>query len=213
MSTSPHSTSLFSPDSKFMTAMNRLGDMVLLNFFFLVTCLPVFSIGAASTALYTVSFRIGTEKEEGLVRTYFRAFKDNFKQATQLWLILLLVIICTILDIFLFYRLPGAAHFLFVPFVALLIVALLTTGYVFPLLSQFDNRNKQTMKNALILSLGYLPRSLLMGVMNVLPFALLVTNLLLFMQVAFLWVFLYFSAIAYFNSLLLKKVFLPYQTT
>lgn len=212
MSVTPHSNSPFSPDSKFMIAMSRLGDLVLLNFFFLVTCLPVFTIGAASTALYTAVFRIGTDREQGLVTAYFRAFKANFKQATKLWLILLFVIVCTFLDVLMFSRLSGAAHFLCIPFVALLIVALLTTSYAFPLLSQFENDNKQTLKNALFLSLGYLPRSLLICFLNVLPFAFLAFDLILFMQVAFLWVFLYFSAIAYFNTLLLKKVFQPYQS-
>lgn len=200
---------VFSPDSKLMISLSRLGDLVLLNFFFLLTCLPVFTIGAAVTALYTVTFRNLKEWENGL-KAYFKAFIDNFKQSTVIWLILLLVGGCTLFDAMLFRQMTGFAHYLYIPSVILFILVIFTASYAFPLLSQFNNGNKQTLKNALLLSLGYLPRSLLIGALNAMPFLLLSFDLLLFLDAAFLWVFLYFSAIAYFDALLLKKVFAPY---
>lgn len=202
--------SLFSPDSKFMQAMGRLGDLMLLNFFFLVTCVPIFTIGAAATALYTVCFRMGTDRERGALGPYFRAFRANFKQATCLWLPILLCGVCALVDIRLFYGMNGPLHYLFIPFVVLLLIALLTASYLFPLLSQFESDSKQALKNALVLSLGYLPRSILIVLLNSFPFMVLAYDLLIFMQSAFLWVALYFSAVAYLNTLLLKKVFKPY---
>ena len=76
--------SFFSLDSKFMQALSRIADLILLNLVFLVTCIPIFTIGAASAALYSVAFRLGTEREEGVFRCYFRAFRNNFKQGTIL---------------------------------------------------------------------------------------------------------------------------------
>ena len=67
----------FSLDSKFMQAMSRVADLIILNVIYLVTCLPVITIGAASTALYTVCFRLGTAREGSLVKGYFRAFRDD----------------------------------------------------------------------------------------------------------------------------------------
>lgn len=200
---------VFSPDSKLMICLSRLGDLVLLNFFFLLTCLPVFTIGAAITALYTVSFRNTKEWENGL-KVYFKAFISNFKQATVIWLILLVVGGCTLFDTILFYQMTSAVHYLFIPSAILLILVIFTASYAFPLLSRFNNGNKQTLKNALYLSLGYLPRSLAIAALNVIPFVLLFLDLILFMNAAFLWIFLYFSSITYFNALLLKKVFAPY---
>ena len=86
--------SFFSPDSKFMQTMSRLADLVVLNLLFLVSCVPLFTIGAASTAMYTVCFQLGTEKESGIFRTYFRSFRENFKQSTILFLILALLPAC-----------------------------------------------------------------------------------------------------------------------
>lgn len=201
---------LFSPDSKFMRAMSRIGDLLLLNFFFLLTCVPIVTIGAASTALYTVCFRFETDREAGVIRSYFHAFWDNWKQATVLWLILLLCGSCACFNAYLFYCMPGIIRYAFIPFLILFALVLLIGSYAFPLISQFDNSILSTMKNALALSLGYLPRSILITALNIFPFVLFLSDLYVFLQAAFIWVALYFAAAAYLNCLLLKKVFAPY---
>ena len=203
--------SLFSPDSKFMQAMNRVADLLILNLLFLVTCLPVFTIGAASSALYTVCFRFDTDRERTAIRGYLRAFRENFRQGTILWLILLLCCAASAVNAMLCYSLSSILHYAFVLFTALLVVALLIMSYAFPLLSQFQNTILSTFKNAFYLSIGYLPRSLIITAINVFPFALLYLDPYLFFQTGMLWISLYFSAAAYVNSMLLKKVFAPYM--
>ena len=202
---------LFSPDSKFMTVMSRIGDLIILNLIFLLTSVPIFTIGASVTALYTVCFRFGTDREQGVFRSYFRAFRDNFKQGTQIWLILLLCGAACCFDIYLFLSLPSMLRYLSVVFSIALVLVLLVLSYAFPLLSQFENKNKNIFTNALFLSLGYLPRSILLVALNVLPWVLLATNIITFMQAGFLWVAIYFSAAAYAGTFLLKKVFAPYM--
>lgn len=202
--------SFLNPDSKFMRAMSRIGDLLLLNLMFLISCIPVITIGAASTAMYTLCFRFDTDRERGLIKSYFLAFRDNFKQATVLWLILLLCGVTACINIYIFYSLSGVIPFVYVLFLILFVLVLLIGSYVFPLLSQFDNRNLSTLKNAMVLSLGYLPRSILIVVINIFPFALLLWDIYLFLNAAFLWAGIYFAAGAYLNSVILKKVFAPY---
>ena len=43
-----------SSDSKIIQFLNRLGELILLNLCFLLCCLPVVTVGAASAALYKV---------------------------------------------------------------------------------------------------------------------------------------------------------------
>lgn len=203
-------SSLFSLDSKFMRAMSRIADLMILNILFVLTCLPIVTIGAASTALYTVCFRLGTDREQGIFFSYFRAFRDNFKQATILWVILLLCLSTAFYNMLLFYVMPGAIRYLFILFALLLVIALFVTSYTFPLLSQFENSTGKTLKNAFILSVGYTPRSLIIAAINALPFVLALTQLYVFFHVGFLWFTLYFSAAAYLNTILLKKVFAPF---
>lgn len=201
---------LFSPDSRFMRAMSRIGDLLLLNFFYLLTCVPVITIGAASTALYTVCFRFETEREAGVIRSYFQAFRDNWKQATVLWLILLLCGGSACFNAYTFFCMTGIIRYAFILFLILFALVLLSGSYIFPLLSRFDNHTLSTLKNALALSLGHLPRSILITALNIVPFVLLLTNLYIFLQAAFIWAALYFAAAAYLNSWLLRKVFSPY---
>ena len=183
---------LFSPDSRFMRTMSRIADLVLLNLCYLLTCLPAFTIGAASAALYTVCFRFGSEEESGVIRSYFRT--------------------TALINAWIFYAMPGGLRFLSVLFAILFVLAVIVFGYAFPLLSQFDDGVWPTLRNSLILGLGYLPRSLLITAFNIFPFALMLADFYLFLQAAFLWTALYFSLAAYVNTFLLKRVLAPYLT-
>ena len=202
---------LFNPDSKFMRGMSRVGDLLLLNFFFLLTSLPIITIGAAITAMYTVCFRFGTDREMGTIKSYFRAFKENFKKATALWLGILFLILATGATVVLFILMPGWMHFLWIPFAIVFLLAVFVGLYVFPLLSQFENKISVTFKNALILSIAYLPRTVLMGLMVVFPLLILYQDLYIFLYCGFIFMTLYFSSITYLSSVLLKKVFKPYM--
>lgn len=203
--------SLFSLDSKFMQALSRIADLIGLNLIFLVTCIPIFTIGAASSALYSVAFRMGTEQEDGLFRRYFRSFRENFRQAAALFLLLFLPILLLLFAFFFYAALDGVAHGLSYVCVVLLVAMAMIYGYVFPLQSQFQNTVKQTLKNALLLSIAYLPRSIAVAAINVLPWVLFYYATLFFFQMGVVWILLYFSAAAYINAQILRKGFAPYQ--
>ena len=203
---------LIDPDSKIMQFISRITDIVVLNVMFLLTCLPVFSIGAANTALYDTVFRMDTEREGKLLSTYFHAFRKNFRQSTAIWLGLLLFGVATYVNMTRFSDIGGTlGYFLFLVSMLVALVLVLIFSYVFPLLSQFRNSTRQTLVNALLLSVAHLPRSILIAVINCFPWALLLMNLYAFARLACLWFFLYFSAAAYFNSRVLYKVFAPYR--
>ena len=203
--------SMFSPDSKFMRAMSRIADLIILNFIYVLTCIPILTIGAANTALYTVAFKIGTKKENGIIKEYFNAFKDNFSQSTKIWLVYLLIGVTAFFNICLFYVMQGSLHYLFIVFMIIFALLICMGSYTFPLLSQFNNSSKQVMKNGLILSFAYLPRTIAMVILNILPFVLLSVNILTFFYSGFIWIAIYFSAIAYLNSHIIRKVFAPYM--
>lgn len=201
---------IFSMDSKFMQALSRLSDLIILNILFLLTCIPIFTIGAASTAMYTVAFRLGTEEEEGVFRCYFRSFLKNFKQGTALLLMLLVPILLLCCSFLFFLTSPWRVlAYLCVP---LLVLLVLIGGYVFPLLSQFQNTVAATAKNALLMGIGYLPQSILVAVLNCIPLMLFIFSTLFFFQMGIVWILVYFSAAAYINAQILKKIFAPYQT-
>lgn len=201
---------LFDSDSWFMDLINRFASLAVLNLLFLCTCIPVFTIGAALTALYDVVFRMDTGREGKMISTYFRSFRANFKQSTPIWLLFLLLITASCGNAVIFSGWSGTlGYVLSVVSVVILINIILILGYVFPLLSQFDNTNANILKNSVLLSVANLPRTLIIAVINCFPWALMIVNLYAFIQLSFLWLALYFSAAAYVNSRVLGKVFDP----
>lgn len=201
---------LFSPDSRIPAALSRVADLVILNLLFLLTCIPLFTIGPALSALYTVTFAFGTHREQGVAGTYFRAFRQNFWQALRGWIGAVVVTAFLALDLYLFMRVPSAISMVSVLFMILAILVLLALGYVFPLVSLFDNSLWNTLKNAGILSLSHLPVSVLILVINLFPLGLYLLAPWLFAQTLFLFLALYFSTAAWLNSLLLRRVMAPF---
>ena len=202
---------MFSPDSKFMTVVSRFADLLLLNLVFLLTCLPVFTIGAAVTALYTMCFRLMREEYSRLLRSYFSAFKSNFRQATCIWLLLLLIVCPALFYFYVLFSMDSLLRYFGFLFILISLLVAMTASYVFPWISQFENTTGQALKNALILSISHLPRTLAIVAINLVPVIVFFISPELFLQVSFLWVALYSAAAAYMNTGLLWHVFKPYR--
>lgn len=74
-----------------LTALNKAFDALLATVYFVICCLPVITAGAAMTAVSAVMLRICRNECGGVTKTFFNAFRQNFRQATQLWLMALAV--------------------------------------------------------------------------------------------------------------------------
>ena len=88
----------FDLDSPLMRFLSKLADLMILNIVFLITCIPVVTIGAAWTSLYYVTLKMVRDEEGTIVRSYFHSFRQNFRQATILWLAILGVAAVLVLD-------------------------------------------------------------------------------------------------------------------
>lgn len=77
----------FNPEGPFFEFMNTLAAFIGLNVIFLITCLPVFTIGPSLTALYTVTLKESRKEGGYIFSTYFKAFKKNFPQSAAAFLI------------------------------------------------------------------------------------------------------------------------------
>ena len=155
---------LFSYDSKFSQIMLKLCYGCYLNFLWLVCSLPVFTAGAATAALYDVTLRIAREEEPPLTTRFFKAFLENFRQATTVWLILLGIGALLGADGYILYHLykstAGMVSVICTLGLALIIVAaiayVIVLIYVFPLVASVKNTNFAMLKNALLIGIHYL---------------------------------------------------------
>lgn len=161
---------IFEMDSPVMRFLNRLGDLMILNFLMIVCCIPVVTAGAAFTAMHYVLLKIVRGEEGYLLRGFFKSFRENFKQATLIWLMMLLVVAVYMGDSLIFnysgLEFPKA---LVVTVVAIALLLLMIAVYIFPLQARFENTVKNTLKNAAILAFVNLPRTILMMICYALP--------------------------------------------
>ncbi|MCB5713746.1 YesL family protein [Lactonifactor longoviformis] len=204
--------SFFGLDSPLMRFLSRLADIFILNILFLICCVPVITIGASATALYTVTLKMARNEESYMVKGFWKAFKSNFKISTIVWLIMLVLGIILGLD----YRITAAFTGIMgkVMQIAILIIGTfytITMLYLFPYIARFVNDVKNSLKNALLFSILNLPYTILIAVITIAPVFLTFLTGKTLAYGLFIWLFFGFAAIAYVNSLLFRKIFAKYE--
>ena len=200
---------LFNLDSPVMVFLTKVANLMILNILTILLCIPLVPAGSAITALYYVTIKMARGDDPYIVKSYFKSFKENFRQATIIWLIMLAVILLIAVDwqvVFDLMEGTGAKVMRVIIFV--ISAFLVLTGlYVFPVLSRFENTIKHTIKNAFLMSLLNLPKSILIVILHFLPLvAVLITVQAL--PVVFL---LGFSTVAYLCSMLFVRIFKRYE--
>ena len=154
----------FSYESKFSQLLLKLSYSCYLNLLWLICSLPIVTIGASTTALYYASLKLIREEENSVTRQFFRSFRENFKQATVLWLILLGVGLFLAGDGYILYHLRQSAEgslavlwtLILAVVIAASIVYVIVLLYVFPLLASVSNTNRAMLKNAFLIGTHYL---------------------------------------------------------
>ena len=150
----------FSMDGTLFRFLSKVADIMILNLLFILCCLPVVTIGAAVTALSYVTLKMKDQEEGYIWRSFFQSFKQNFGQATVIWLIMLVLGAVLGVDLWLTGAMQGNLQLLMRVCVgAGILVWLMVFLYVFPLQSRFYNTIGITMKNALLLAIGNFPRT------------------------------------------------------
>ena len=167
------------------------------NIIFLIMCIPIVTIGANFTAMYYVTLQMIKNEETYIFRTYWKSFRENFKQATAIWLILLAVLIVLILDLLLVMKMPGTITYLRFVFLVLIFFEAMVLSYVFPVLSRFDNTVKNTIKNSILMAIRHLPWTIMILLVNLCPLLIYVFSTTKIVSYLILLMFLLgFSSVA-----------------
>ena len=201
---------LFNIDGKFAHVMSRIFDLAVLNFLFLLTSIPLFTIGTSCSALYTVTLAMSQNCDSYIFKSYFKYWKAHAKRGTLLWMALLLFGGFIILDRFLITYMNHSFQYFQIFFSTLLLLWSMTASYVFPLLAYFNSNFRQTLKNALFMSIRHLPWTLLILAIHLLPvisiaiFPPILSALMLFFLIT-----VGFAALALLNSYIFEKRIFP----
>jgi uncharacterized membrane protein YesL len=204
--------SLFSADSDLMRGLTRLADVMILNFLFIVTSLPVVTLGASLTALNFTAMRIGTGECVSVSADYFRSFRRNFRQATLVALILLGLVAVLAAWYLVITTLEVGALAQFVLLAIWYVLAFnfaIMSLFVFPYLASFDGRTRDVFRNARLLSWKH-PLTSLAALAVVSP---AVTVTVFYPQMTgygLLWLGVGFGGIATINGLMFSRLFSTY---
>lgn len=200
----------FNMDNKFFTFMSRVADICILNVLCLLCCIPIVTGGAAVTAMYYVTLKMVRNEEAYIVRSFFKSFKENLKQGTLIHIIALVVGVVLLLDLRISTAMSGTMgkvlNFIFIAFFIVYFVILI---YVYPVLSKFYNSIRNTIINALLMSIRHLPYTVIMAVICVCPVLLFlyVPSYQVVSILIMLFILMGFGTIAYLNSFFLVKIF------
>ena len=184
---------IFDADGRLARFLNALGNLIVLNILTLICSLPIITIGTSMTALYTMTMRMARNEESSIIRGYFRAFHNNFKQSTIFWGIGGGLIVFMLFDIWLLQSVKGNFG--------------LELIHIFAVQARFENTMKNTAKNALLFCVGHFPQAILMLTVTLLPVILLSVSYR-FISVNFL---IGISGPAYLAGWYFKSIFKAYE--
>lgn len=141
--------------------MEKVISLVKLNLMWILFSIPIVTIGAANCALHEVAAQIASNQEGYVCRTFLSVFKRKFRQATILWIPMLLVGIGIVLDYLFWNQGQGTVVSVMEGLtLALGILYLFITVYIYPLADRMDTSMKITLRNAALLAIKYLPQTL-----------------------------------------------------
>lgn len=198
---------IFNLDSPIGRAMNTVADIMILSVLWVVCSLPVFTVGAATTALYYASMR-SVRQEGSVFKDFFRAFRDNFKKSLMFTLLLAGAVLLIAGDIRIFSKVQLAGEsVLRVILYAVIFLLIMIVSYFFPLLARYDAAVKAHIKNAFLLSISSPLTTLIVAAMNAAPILLFLIKPVWFFRVLPFITILWVGMAAHINSRILLKLF------
>ena len=197
----------FNFDNPFFHALGKLVDSIWVSILWLLCCIPIITIGAATTALYYTVHKSIRGGRGYTARNFFKSLKENFKPSTLSWLAVLAVWLVLAGDIAITHKVLMSGSnmgMFFYFFLFALVFAVGWACYVFPYIARFANTVKGTLQNGLFMELKHLPWSMLLVV-------LLVAAILLAWFIPPL-IFLLPSVTALMFDLILERIFQKYMS-
>lgn len=198
-------SSFFNPKSAGTRFLTSICNLIIVNLLFILTCIPLFTIGASITSLYRITIAILAGDNPAVFKDYFRCFRDNFLKATGLQFLYMALFAFFLFEIYMVRTMMTAdMQWVTYPPIFFIVVVFSSACYAFPLLAWFESSFKQLMKNTILIAVTNLPVTIMYIVITVVlafliyQFPTITLSLMIFMG---------FSILATFYSVFLKRIF------
>ena len=204
---------IFSIESKFTQTLSTIGNLAILNLLWIITSLPVITIGASTTAMYAVAFKYADQSDDAVLKPFFKAFISNFKQSTLIWIPMCLVSALLVIDAYylLSHTSDPATPYLWVPFFILWVVLAVAMSHMFPQIARYEVTTRTAMHNTLLMSLLHMFQTIGVVGLNMFPWLIMLVLPEIFAMIGIFWVMFGASAIAYFNARVLLKMYKKHE--
>lgn len=204
---------MFDIDSPIMNVLNKVMNIVIVNLCFILSCLPIITVGAAITAMYSVNLKMAHDEETYVFTFYWKAFRRNFAQSTICWLFVVTAGAVLGIDFwFIGNTMTGVIKNVFY---AVIIVSTVVYGiiliYVFPYIARFENKLLICIKNSLIIGGANIGYTVTMLLVTLASLALTFFSPQVFFRALFVWIVAGFSLLSFINSFFLRRVFAKYE--
>ncbi len=139
-------------DGLLMTGLRKFFNYVFLGLLWVVASIPVITFGAATTAMFFTAENTVRKDKEKLFSTFWQCFRKEFKQATLLWLIGIVLLAPLVFNTFLLWRMEMHS----VVFAILLITVLFGFGWLqlwFGYLATFEDTIRTLLSNTFRMTL------------------------------------------------------------
>lgn len=203
---------IFSSDGWFARIFGTIGDIIVVNILFIICSIPIFTMGASMSAMYyTLLKKQRTGETGGIIKLFFKGFKDNFKKSTIAWLLFLLIAFVFSLDFNLFGKGgPQENKLMYYTSVIFFILICFIAIYLFPVISAFENSLKNLIIQSIYMAAKNFIFTILIMILYTLPAYFLLASPQVFMVGIFILIVCGFGLIAYVSSFMFIKAFSPY---
>lgn len=167
--------------------LDKVAKMMMLNVLVIVFSLPIFTMGAAIAAMHKCLQLILEDEEYRIIGDFWRAFKENFKKATVIWLVYLGVFALLGFDLIILRNGQWLeATWLQIPLLIIGVVALASCTWSLVLQTHYENKPLATIRNSFVFCLAYLWVTILMMLAVAVPALLIYISLYTVPVVGFL---------------------------
>ena len=189
--------------------LNDLFDVMVLNWFWILCCIPILTIGPATCAIYTVTLKLVRDEPVSIAKDFFRSFRDNFKSGLLLGLAAIVLAVVAAGDAwFALQQTNGLKSLYLVVAVIIGVIWLIFIGYTFALQAMFDAPVKIQILNAFKLTFVAPGKTIGIWLLLLLPVLLaLALPLEALKHLGFLYIAMGFSGPIYLVSRIQRKVF------
>ena len=190
---------VFNTDNVVMRISEKILDLVTVNLLFVLSCLPVLTIGIAKISLYQTLFAIKHQRRVPVIRSYAEAFRDNWKIGLQLGSLELIVAGICLFDLFLFWGQTSLAfQALKTICLGLFLFLVLILLAAYPIAARYQLDWKECLQKA-------------MGSALLLLCMALASSVLAFLLGLMIFFLFGFSSLAFAQVGLMEKIFAQYQ--